>query len=165
MQAPVSPLPSPSSQQTVGPGTIYGITQLSPSASAYTGSYHPIPSAGPSSVTQKEHLYPERPGQQECQYYMKTGDCKYGSSCRYHHPPEAITPKAPVVLNLHGLPMRPVRTILSSAAFFFLNSVKCSVLLKSTVSSRSDASTLRICSVEIFYGRHPVFLSRLCRRS
>ncbi|KAF3456188.1 hypothetical protein FNV43_RR00838 [Rhamnella rubrinervis] len=105
--APVSPLPSPNTQQTVGSGAIYGITQLSPSASAYTGSYHPTPYAGPSSITPKEHLYPERPGQQECQYYMKTGECKYGSSCRYHHPPEAITPKAPVALNLHGLPMRP----------------------------------------------------------
>lgn len=109
MQASVSPLPSPSTQPTVGSGPIYGITQLSPSASAYTGSYQPFPSAGPSSGTQKEHLFPERPGQQECQYYLKTGDCKYGSSCRYHHPPEVIAPKATVILSPMGLPMRPVR--------------------------------------------------------
>ncbi|XP_024933149.3 zinc finger CCCH domain-containing protein 34 isoform X3 [Ziziphus jujuba] len=106
--ASVSPLPSPSTQPTVGSGPIYGITQLSPSASAYTGSYQPpLPSVGPSSGTQKERLFPERPGQQECQYYLKTGDCKYGSSCRYHHPPEVIAPKATVVLSPMGLPMRP----------------------------------------------------------
>lgn len=118
MQGHVSPLPSPSTQQTVGSGTIYGMTQLSPSASAYTGSYQPIPPAGPSSGTQKEHLYPERPGQQECKYYMKTGECKFGSTCRYHHPPEVIAPKDSVVLSPIGLPMRPVRTILSSGLFF-----------------------------------------------
>ncbi|GBG60398.1 hypothetical protein CBR_g5575 [Chara braunii] len=30
--------------------------------------------------------FPERPGQLECRYYVRTGACKYGMSCRYHHP-------------------------------------------------------------------------------
>ncbi|XP_031265077.1 zinc finger CCCH domain-containing protein 65-like isoform X3 [Pistacia vera] len=30
--------------------------------------------------------FPERPGQPECSYFMKTGNCKYGSSCKFHHP-------------------------------------------------------------------------------
>lgn len=64
---------------------------------------------GPSSSSyDKEHPFPERPGQPECQYYMRTGDCKFGSSCRYNHPPEWITPKTSCVLSPIGLPMRPV---------------------------------------------------------
>ncbi len=31
---------------------------------------------------------PVRPGVQECAFFMKTGMCKYGSDCRWHHPPE-----------------------------------------------------------------------------
>ncbi|KAF6165410.1 hypothetical protein GIB67_018854 [Kingdonia uniflora] len=30
--------------------------------------------------------FPERPGQPECQFFMKNGDCKYRSACRFHHP-------------------------------------------------------------------------------
>ncbi|KAG6525267.1 zinc finger CCCH domain-containing protein ZFN-like [Zingiber officinale] len=49
---------------------------------------------------------PERPDQPECQYYMKTGSCKYGISCKYHHPKEhnqaAIGTIGPL-----GLPLRP----------------------------------------------------------
>ncbi|CAN6878909.1 unnamed protein product [Brassica oleracea] len=29
---------------------------------------------------------PERPGEPECAYYMKTGGCKFGSDCKFHHP-------------------------------------------------------------------------------
>ncbi|XWS53650.1 hypothetical protein CRYUN_Cryun10bG0018900 [Craigia yunnanensis] len=99
---------SPGTQPTVGSSSIFGVTPLSPSAPAYTGSYQPVPSSiGPSSSILKEQSFPERPGQPECQYYMKTGDCKYGSSCRYHHPPEVIAPKADVILSPLGLPLRP----------------------------------------------------------
>ncbi|EOY06449.1 hypothetical protein QUC31_016267 [Theobroma cacao] len=99
---------SPGTQPTVGSSSIFGVTPLSPSAPAYTGPYLPVPSSvGPSSSSQKEQSFPERPGQPECQYYMKTGDCKYGSSCRYHHPPEVIAPKADVMLGPLGLPLRP----------------------------------------------------------
>ncbi|PSS01490.1 Zinc finger CCCH domain-containing protein [Actinidia chinensis var. chinensis] len=108
LQAPVSTVASPSTQSTVGAAPFYGITQLSPSGSSYTGAYLPLPSsAGPSSSSQKEHTFPERPGQPECQYYMKTGECKFGSSCRYHHPAEWSTLKASFALNPKGLPLRP----------------------------------------------------------
>ncbi|KAF3960583.1 hypothetical protein CMV_014723 [Castanea mollissima] len=103
---PMSPVPSPSTQSAVGSGQFYGITQLSPTATAYT--YLPLPSSvGPSSSSQKEHPFPERPGQQDCPYYMRTGDCKFGSSCRYHHPTEFIAPKTNVALSPLGLPLRP----------------------------------------------------------
>ncbi|OWM71476.1 hypothetical protein CDL15_Pgr005663 [Punica granatum] len=31
-------------------------------------------------------IFPERPGQPECPHHIKTGDCKYKSLCRFHHP-------------------------------------------------------------------------------
>ncbi|ESQ36425.1 hypothetical protein EUTSA_v10007912mg [Eutrema salsugineum] len=31
-------------------------------------------------------LYPDRPGERDCQFYLRTGLCGYGSSCRYNHP-------------------------------------------------------------------------------
>ncbi|GLU08353.1 hypothetical protein SLE2022_252710 [Rubroshorea leprosula] len=105
---PYSAPVSPGTQQTVGSSSIYGMPPLSPSAPAYTGAYQFLPSSiGPSSSSQKESSFPERPGQPECQYYKKTGDCKFGSSCRYHHPPDVVAPKTNVALSLMGLPLRP----------------------------------------------------------
>ncbi|XP_043723047.1 zinc finger CCCH domain-containing protein 32-like isoform X2 [Telopea speciosissima] len=105
---PVTAVASPTTQSTVGAGPVYGVTQLSPSAPAYPGPYQTLPSpAGPSSNGQKELIYPERHGQPECQYYMKTGECKFGSSCRYHHPRKWITPRTNCVLSTIGLPLRP----------------------------------------------------------
>lgn len=102
--APISPVPSPGTQPAVGSG-YYGIAHVSPPT--YNGIYQSLPSFGPSSSSQKEQSFPERPGQPECHYYMKTGDCKFGSSCRYHHPPELIAPKTNVLLGPNGLPLRP----------------------------------------------------------
>lgn len=101
---------SPGAQPAMVPGPFSGITQLSSSAPSYRGPYQSIqPSAAPSGTSQREHSLPQRPGQQECQYYIKTGECKYGSSCRYHHPLEVIAAKGNVVaFNPVGLPLRPV---------------------------------------------------------
>lgn len=30
--------------------------------------------------------YPERPGQPDCVYYLRTGSCGYGVNCRFNHP-------------------------------------------------------------------------------
>ncbi|KAL9991689.1 putative transcription factor C3H family [Helianthus debilis subsp. tardiflorus] len=35
--------------------------------------------------------YPERPGQPDCSYFMKTGDCKYRTSCKFNHPQSRTT--------------------------------------------------------------------------
>lgn len=32
------------------------------------------------------NLYPDRPGEPNCIYYLRTGYCGYGSNCRYNHP-------------------------------------------------------------------------------
>ncbi|KAF5738688.1 hypothetical protein HS088_TW13G01589 [Tripterygium wilfordii] len=73
-QYEVSPVGIPSTQPTVGSGSVYGVAQLSPSIPGYTGPYQPLPSStGPSSSSQKEYPLTERSGQPECQYFMKTG--------------------------------------------------------------------------------------------
>ncbi|KAG5559934.1 hypothetical protein RHGRI_003281 [Rhododendron griersonianum] len=102
VEAPVSSAPSPSTLSTMGGASVYGIPQLSPSAPSYTGAYLPLPKS-----SQKEQMFPERPGQPECQHYMKTGDCKFGLSCRYHHPPEWSPPQINFALSPAGLPLRP----------------------------------------------------------
>lgn len=30
--------------------------------------------------------YPDRPGEPDCSYYMRTGTCRYGPNCRFNHP-------------------------------------------------------------------------------
>ncbi|KAK4487960.1 hypothetical protein RD792_003698, partial [Penstemon davidsonii] len=56
---------------------------------------------------QRENVYPERPGQPECQFYLKTGDCKFGAVCKFHHPRERLMPVPDCVLSPIGLPLRP----------------------------------------------------------
>jgi len=50
--------------------------------------------------------YPERPGQPECQHFVKSGFCKYRMKCRFHHPrscqPAPLTGLSPI-----GLPIKP----------------------------------------------------------
>lgn len=107
LQAPVSPVLSPGAQPAVGATSLYGVTPLSSSTPALARPYLSLPSsANPSSSSQKEQAFPERPGELECQYYMRTGDCKFGSSCRYHHPRNRGS--SGTVLSPIGLPLRPV---------------------------------------------------------
>ncbi|MQM10107.1 hypothetical protein Taro_042999, partial [Colocasia esculenta] len=40
------------------------------------------------------------------QYFLKTGTCKFGATCKYHHPRDRL-PAMHVMLNMLGLPMRP----------------------------------------------------------
>ncbi|PKA54883.1 Zinc finger CCCH domain-containing protein 63 [Apostasia shenzhenica] len=56
---------------------------------------------------QRENAFPERPGQPECLFYMKTGDCKFGEFCKFHHPRERIIPSPNCILSPLGLPLRP----------------------------------------------------------
>ncbi|XP_073050319.1 zinc finger CCCH domain-containing protein 34-like isoform X2 [Primulina eburnea] len=114
--ASVSPVASPSSQPTGAAGPVYGIAQLSPSATAYAGPYLSVTSAGLLSSSLEEHAFPERPGQPECRYFVRTGNCKFGSTCKYHHPPEWNAPKTDFVLSLMGLPLRPGKSVCSHYA-------------------------------------------------
>ncbi|CAI8610601.1 unnamed protein product [Vicia faba] len=101
--SPVLPTSTPLS---IASPQIYGITQLPSPTTAFTGLFQPSGSStGPSGSSQKEQSLPERPDQQECHHYMKTGECKFGSSCRYHHPRDTGAPK--VIFSPAGLPLRP----------------------------------------------------------
>ncbi|CAL5371724.1 unnamed protein product [Camellia sinensis] len=77
---------------------------------------HPHSAPAARSFTKKTDIFsrieefPERPGQPECSYFMKTGDCKFKSACRYHHPKNQA-PKEDCVLSDNGLPLRPGRKI------------------------------------------------------
>ncbi|OAY77664.1 Zinc finger CCCH domain-containing protein 6 [Ananas comosus] len=103
--APVSSVVSSGGQQVVQAGPVYGLSNQ-PAVPSYTGSYVPLsPSAG-SGGSQREHKS-QRPGQPECQFYMRTGDCKYGAGCKYNHPPEWSVKKTNCLLSPLGLPIRP----------------------------------------------------------
>ncbi|KAL6780758.1 hypothetical protein ACKKBF_B11875 [Auxenochlorella protothecoides x Auxenochlorella symbiontica] len=45
---------------------------------------------------------PRRPGHAICEFYTKTGHCKFGRWCRFDHPPEYAVQR-----NEQGLPLRP----------------------------------------------------------
>ncbi|MFS7946567.1 putative transcription factor C3H family [Helianthus anomalus] len=56
-------------------------------------------------------IYPQRPGQMECTYYMKAGKCMYGDTCKFHHPVDRAShaneaQQQDVNLTLAGLPRR-----------------------------------------------------------
>uniref|UniRef100_A0A803P8P1 C3H1-type domain-containing protein n=1 Tax=Cannabis sativa TaxID=3483 RepID=A0A803P8P1_CANSA len=55
--------------------------------------------------------YPERPGQPECTFFLKTGDCKFKSNCKYHHPKKIAMGASPCTLSDKGLPLRPDQNI------------------------------------------------------
>ncbi|KMZ60839.1 Zinc finger CCCH domain-containing protein ZFN-like [Zostera marina] len=54
----------------------------------------------------RDGIFPERPGEPECVFYMKTGDCKYGATCKFHHPRERLYSLPDCDLNPIGLPLR-----------------------------------------------------------
>lgn len=108
---PISPLNM--KQHTFGPMAIYGSGSRNIHASyspymvgpAATGLLHSL-------NLLKDSNFPKRPGQPECKYYMKTGDCKFGASCHFDHPKRKIFSLPPdCSLSSQGLPERPVSFI------------------------------------------------------
>ncbi|XP_077250281.1 zinc finger CCCH domain-containing protein ZFN-like isoform X2 [Tasmannia lanceolata] len=103
--------PSERQQHTLGTSQFYGTSQQSETTSA--GGQGTFPSYRSGSVPvglyalQRENVFPDRPDQPECQFYMKTGDCKFGAVCRFHHPRERLIPVPNCVLSPLGLPLRP----------------------------------------------------------
>ncbi|CAN6543273.1 unnamed protein product [Malus baccata var. baccata] len=90
---------------------MYGTSQQGePENSGSQGGFSPY-SSGSIPVgfyaLQRENVFPERPREPECLFYMKTGDCKYGAVCRFHHPSERLIPGLDSVLSPMGLPLRP----------------------------------------------------------
>ncbi|KAK4486127.1 hypothetical protein RD792_008795 [Penstemon davidsonii] len=52
--------------------------------------------------------YPERPGEPECSFFLRTGVCKFRSSCKFHHPKKTKPKENSFSLSDIGLPLRPV---------------------------------------------------------
>ncbi|KAA8533422.1 hypothetical protein F0562_031144 [Nyssa sinensis] len=106
-----SVLSSESQQQTVGNSQIYGTSRQGEAANAGSPGTFPPFRSGSVPVgyyaLQRDNVFPERPGQPECQFYIKTGDCKFGAVCRFHHPRERLIPAPDCVLSPLGLPLRP----------------------------------------------------------
>ncbi|KAB1202405.1 Zinc finger CCCH domain-containing protein ZFN-like [Morella rubra] len=102
---------SETQQQSVGNSQVYGTSRQGEQASAGSqGTFSPLRSGSVPMgfyALQRENVFPERPGQPECQFYMKTGDCKFGAVCRFHHPRERLIPAPDCVLSPIGLPLRP----------------------------------------------------------
>ena len=69
------------------------------------------------SALHRESVFSEQPDQPECQYYMKTGDCKFGVTCKFHHPSERRIPPPDCLLSPLGLPLRPVSVFSFSLGF------------------------------------------------
>ncbi|KAL5176767.1 Zinc finger CCCH domain-containing protein 37 [Glycine soja] len=82
---------------------------LNPAVSVYQA-FEPRLSNPMSQVGIADTIYPQRPGQIECDFYMKTGECKFGERCKYHHPIDRSAPslskQATVKLTPAGLPRR-----------------------------------------------------------
>lgn len=57
--------------------------------------------------------FPERPGQPECSFFLKTGDCKYKSACKFNHPKSARSQSSACLLSDLGLPLRPGENVCS----------------------------------------------------
>eukprot|EP00288_Rhodomonas_lens_P009294 CAMPEP_0177726806 /NCGR_PEP_ID=MMETSP0484_2-20121128/19977_1 /TAXON_ID=354590 /ORGANISM="Rhodomonas lens, Strain RHODO" /LENGTH=469 /DNA_ID=CAMNT_0019239403 /DNA_START=20 /DNA_END=1429 /DNA_ORIENTATION=- len=51
----------------------------------------PAPAAGGGSAPR----FPVRPGMTDCAFYLKTGNCSYGESCKFNHPPPGTASYAP----------------------------------------------------------------------
>lgn len=49
--------------------------------------------------------YPERPEEPDCAYYIRTGLCRFGMTCRFNHPPNRmLVNTSPYLFNLIALP-------------------------------------------------------------
>lgn len=46
-------------------------------------------------------VYPVRPDAEDCAYYMKTGTCKFGATCKFNHPPRRRNQVCRCILDIH----------------------------------------------------------------
>lgn len=64
--------------------------------------------------------YPERPGELDCAYYMRTGLCRFGMSCRFNHPPNRKLVTWLLLLNCYLLDFKYVYVLVWSCVVGFL---------------------------------------------
>jgi len=63
---------------------------------------------------------PERPGEADCAYYLRTGACGYGERCRYNHPRDRD--RATPVSAASSRAVSPLPTLFCSVLFCFFGS-------------------------------------------
>ena len=61
-----------------------------------------LPSSCPLRRQSKIGIPPQRPGEPECAHFVKTGHCRFGAKCRFHHPPTHKPPASET-----GMPPEP----------------------------------------------------------
>ncbi|KAJ3671910.1 hypothetical protein LUZ60_007989 [Juncus effusus] len=98
---------SPDDQQRSNTATYYTTSRQSELPSDQQNMYQSYQPGSVVYAMQRENVFPERPDQPECQFYMKTGDCKFGATCKFHHPRERLVPAPNCALSPIGLPLRP----------------------------------------------------------
>ncbi|WVZ71765.1 hypothetical protein U9M48_020309 [Paspalum notatum var. saurae] len=128
--SPMNQVTPAGGQQAVQSGPPYGLSHQGGTSAVNYGSHYAqlYSSAGNSSSNVPEYAFPERPGQPECEHYMKTGTCKYGAACKYNHPQYFSGQKPNCALSPLGLPLRPVSRFHTSTYFhsgnFYVVSMK-----------------------------------------
>ena len=55
---------------------------------------------------------PERPGEADCIYYLRTGACGFGDRCRYNHPRDRGGTEVRLQSRSPPLPPLPLRALL-----------------------------------------------------
>ncbi|MCO5614608.1 hypothetical protein L7F22_068892 [Adiantum nelumboides] len=83
----------------------YGSFSLFPGALPdYSFTLPPAPADLGLSSLAPPSVYPQRPGETTCAFFMKTGVCKFAASCKYHHPIDRKEPSTKITLA--GYPRR-----------------------------------------------------------
>jgi hypothetical protein len=77
------------------------------------------------SVTQKQ-TFSERPGQPDCPYFLKTGECRFGVTCQYHHPKERFEKSSESMFNPSGPPLHYVSDFVQDlmSALFSISKIR-----------------------------------------
>lgn len=88
-------------------------------------------------------LLPQRPGEADCIYFLRNGRCKYGATCKYHHPTDTFS----LDPNLSRSPSQQThyqngleKSVLDGA----ISRVSSDILLNHHQSSRKNSSTQEV---------------------
>ncbi|XP_010029058.2 zinc finger CCCH domain-containing protein 12 [Eucalyptus grandis] len=120
-----------------------GISQSSQKALAY-----PQERAGHSKGLLPPEEYPQRPGQPECAYFMKTGYCKYRHTCKFHHPKDRVSMVPSYYQTDKALPSRSDRRTCRNYAQFGLCKYGSACLFDHPVPEDSGSSSFGINPLE-----------------
>lgn len=89
----------PSKRQMMMPGTTMGN----------------LSNSGPPPPTE---VYPRRPGEDPCAFFVRTGTCKFGDSCKFDHPPNSYNPSLSTAPTATSTDIHPKRPGAEKCAFY-----------------------------------------------